>query len=463
MATQNTNDNNWDDFFNEVDDYLPKNGKSPKPWYGPDDINQYYTPELPPKEKMPDIYTVLITGERGSGKEFVANTLAKLWGGNGIKISCCINCGAIEPNLARSELFGYVKNAFTGATKDTDGFFSNYDKNNLFFMDELHQLPIDAQGALLRLIEYHETKKVGGKPGLLKKENWPRIIAATQPPYIKEDNKVLLKDLLDRFTFTVHVKPLRACNLMIPRLFSIFLYNAYKGVFYRENSLEDYIKITDKKAFKVRNKFKLLKFPEVNLWRMFAYTWPGNIRQLKKEAYQTTINDKNVVEIKLFNQMTYAEKEKQNHIMNKTFFLKDKGYNTELIKKNNNGVLTYNDRKKISLLELWNYKSFKQQRELYNRKVKMYVDVHGSSSYYDYKRDSLSKENDLIIEAKQEARKECFKMQELEKLSSKNGRPPKAKTLKELEQKYTKIKPWKKVAKYYGVSERTIHRWRKKL
>ena len=134
MATQNTNDNNWDDFFNEVDDYLPKNGKSPKPWYGPDDINQYYTPELPPKEKMPDIYTVLITGERGSGKEFVANTLAKLWGGNGIKISCCINCGAIEPNLARSELFGYVKNAFTGATKDTDGFFSNYDKNNLFFI-----------------------------------------------------------------------------------------------------------------------------------------------------------------------------------------------------------------------------------------------------------------------------------------------------------------------------------------
>ena len=189
--TQNKSTDDWNTFFHKIEDYIPKEGELPEPWYGPDDM---YKPILPDKDKMPDINSILIVGERGSGKEFVAKRIANMWDIKGLQTECCINCATIVPTLACGELFGHVQGSFTGANKETDGFFGQYAKEHIYFLDELHRLPVDAQGALLRLVEYHEYKKVGTKGHRLDKKDWPRVIAAVQP-HALDNEELLLPDL----------------------------------------------------------------------------------------------------------------------------------------------------------------------------------------------------------------------------------------------------------------------------
>ena len=104
--------------------------------------------------------TVLVTGETGTGKELVAETLHELSArAEGPFVP--LNCGAISPNLIESELFGHEKGSFTGATERRFGCFERADGGTLF-LDEITEMSTDLQVKLLRALESSEVQRVGG-------------------------------------------------------------------------------------------------------------------------------------------------------------------------------------------------------------------------------------------------------------------------------------------------------------
>lgn len=118
--------------------------------------------------------TVLITGSSGSGKEVVARTIhqnSMLHEGPFV----AVNCGAIPDTLVESELFGYEKGAFTGAARQTKGHFEQA-HNGTIFLDEIGELPLNAQVKLLRVLQEKEVVRLGGSSAL--KLNF-RVVAAT--------------------------------------------------------------------------------------------------------------------------------------------------------------------------------------------------------------------------------------------------------------------------------------------
>lgn len=122
----------------------------------------------------PHFQTVLITGQTGTGKELVARALHRLrLAGSGPFAVC--NCAAIVDTLFESELFGYVKGAFTGATEDRVGLFE-YANRGTVFLDELGEMPLTAQAKLLRVLQHQEVHRVGS-PTPRKVD--VRVIAAT--------------------------------------------------------------------------------------------------------------------------------------------------------------------------------------------------------------------------------------------------------------------------------------------
>ncbi len=139
-------------------------------------------------------YPTLIIGETGTGKELIAQALVQ----KGKKM-ISINCASFlqRENLLESELFGYVKGAFTGASTDTVGLVTKANQNVLF-LDELHQLPLAAQAKLLRFLQEMKFRKVGDNSDTETKVNF-KLVAAVQPD-IKErlQDKSFLTDLFER-------------------------------------------------------------------------------------------------------------------------------------------------------------------------------------------------------------------------------------------------------------------------
>ena len=125
--------------------------------------------------------TILIEGESGTGKELFAKAIHQgSLRAEGPFIP--VNCGAIAPNLVESELFGYKKDAFTDAKKDKPGYFQAAHKGTLF-LDEVGELPLDAQVKLLRALETRAVTPVGGTKAELVDV---RIIAATNRNLLEE-------------------------------------------------------------------------------------------------------------------------------------------------------------------------------------------------------------------------------------------------------------------------------------
>jgi DNA-binding NtrC family response regulator len=122
----------------------------------------------------PHFRTALITGPTGTGKELVAQALHKLSPVASKPFAVC-NCAAIVDTLFESELFGYVKGAFTGATQDKVGLFE-YANGGTVFLDEIGELPLNAQAKLLRVLQQHEVQRVGSSA--VRKVD-VRVIAAT--------------------------------------------------------------------------------------------------------------------------------------------------------------------------------------------------------------------------------------------------------------------------------------------
>ena len=119
-------------------------------------------------------HTVLITGESGTGKELVARAIHNFSERKHSKF-IVINMASLPRELIESELFGYEKGAFTGAEKQTQGFFEKANGGTIF-LDEIGDMPIDVQSRLLRVLQFGEFSRVGGRD--VQKTN-VRIISAT--------------------------------------------------------------------------------------------------------------------------------------------------------------------------------------------------------------------------------------------------------------------------------------------
>lgn len=199
---------------------------------------------------------VLVIGERGTGKELIAERLHYLstrWQGPYIKL----NCAAIADSLLESELFGHESGAFTSANRRHLGRFERANDGTLF-LDEIANANLSVQEKLLRVIEYGEYERLGGQQTLASNA---RIIAATHCdlPSLAADGK-FRPDLLDRLAFDViTLPPLRARKSDILPLAQAFA-----------------IKMTQNLQGEVFNGFS--KDAEKVL---LEYHWPGNVRELK--------------------------------------------------------------------------------------------------------------------------------------------------------------------------------------
>lgn len=199
---------------------------------------------------------VLVIGERGTGKELIANRLHYLstrWQGPFISL----NCAALNENLLDSELFGHEAGAFTGAQKRHPGRFERADGGTLF-LDELATAPMLVQEKLLRVIEYGELERVGGSQPLQVNV---RLVCATNadlPRMVSEGT--FRADLLDRLAFDV---------VQLPPL--------------RERK-SDIMLMAEHFAIQMCREIGLPLFPGFSTQAretLLHYRWPGNIRELK--------------------------------------------------------------------------------------------------------------------------------------------------------------------------------------
>ncbi|MFQ6371502.1 phage shock protein operon transcriptional activator [Shewanella sp. YIC-542] len=221
---------------------------------------------------------VLIIGERGTGKELIAERLhflSQRWEQNFVKL----NCSSLSENLLESELFGHEAGAFTGARARHEGRFERADGGTLF-LDELANTSGLIQEKLLRVIEYGEYERVGGSKTL--KADVRLICAANEDlPSLAEAGE-FRADLLDRLAFdVVTLPPLR----------------------YRQ---EDILPLAEHFALGMAKQLKLTLFPGFTnsaVHTLLHYQWPGNIRELKntieRSVYRHGSEDKPIREIVL--------------------------------------------------------------------------------------------------------------------------------------------------------------------
>jgi len=168
---------------------------------------------------------VLITGESGSGKELVATALHNLSPRKN-KNFVAINCAAFPEGLLESEIFGYMKGAFTGAMVNKQGLFEIAD-NGSMFLDEIGEMPINLQVKLLRVLEHGTFRRLGGTTDITADV---RVISATNKD-LKEEIKGgrFREDLFYRLNvFPIHIPPLRERKEDIPLLIEHFLEKASK-------------------------------------------------------------------------------------------------------------------------------------------------------------------------------------------------------------------------------------------
>jgi two-component system response regulator PilR (NtrC family) len=195
---------------------------------------------------------VLVTGESGTGKELVAKAI-HYNSDRHDKPFVAINCGAIPENLLESELFGHEKGAFTGAVQQKAGLFEVADGGTLF-LDEIAELPPLMQVKLLRVLQEHEFRRVGGTRNLKVDV---RLVAATNKDLGEAvAAEVFREDLYYRLNvIQIALPPLRERREDIPLLV--------------EHFLEKLTGQTGRQA------------PDSVMRKLLDYNWPGNIRELE--------------------------------------------------------------------------------------------------------------------------------------------------------------------------------------
>jgi len=204
--------------------------------------------------------TVLILGESGTGKEMIARAIHE-HSPRAHRPFVAVDCGALTESILESELFGHVRGAFTGAIADKKGIFEEA-QGGTCFLDEIGGISPNLQARLLRVLQEHEVRRVGGK-------DWTsvdaRVVAATN---FNLAEAVRLgefrQDLYYRLNVVaIHLPPLRERRDDIPLLAQHFL-----------------------KRYSEENNKPIPVISESAMARLCAYPWPGNIRELENAIEQ---------------------------------------------------------------------------------------------------------------------------------------------------------------------------------
>lgn len=202
----------------------------------------------------PSAIPIIVHGETGTGKEVIAQAIHRLSGRSGPLQA--VNCGALSRSLLESELFGYKKGAFSGASEDRPGVIRAADRGTLL-LDEIGDLPLDCQAALLRVLQEGELVPVGGvKPVRID----VRVVAATHRDLgDMVAREAFRADLFARLNgFTVALPPLRARREDLGALLHSLVERHAPA---RAGASE---------------------FSAAAIQALYAYSWPGNIRELEK-------------------------------------------------------------------------------------------------------------------------------------------------------------------------------------
>src|SRR5579862_5481856 len=199
-------------------------------------------------------HPVLILGESGTGKELVARTI-HAYGPNGQKPFLPVDCGSLVPSLMESELFGYVKGAFTGANRTKDGLLVAAEGGTVF-LDEIGELSLDLQSKLLRALQEKEVRPVGATHRTPIKA---RIVAATNRD---------LSQMVERGTFRKDLfYRLNVVNLRLPAL---------------RDRREDIPLLAAHFLERIsRERGTKYTLSDEALRTMMRHDWPGNVRELE--------------------------------------------------------------------------------------------------------------------------------------------------------------------------------------
>jgi DNA-binding NtrC family response regulator len=221
----------------------------------------------------PSDANVLITGESGVGKEVVANVIHSKSRRAG-KPLVKLNCAAFPQTMIESELFGYVKGAFTGAMNDFPGMIAEA-RGGTLFLDEISEMPADLQTRFLRVLQEREYRSLGSTR-MLKADF--RVITATNRPIAQAlaENR-LRSDLYYRInTFQIEVPPLRERKEDIPPLVNTFVQRFAEQLGKAEPTIAP-------EAFQ----------------KLLDYSWPGNVRELQNAIeYAVVLARNDIIGIK---------------------------------------------------------------------------------------------------------------------------------------------------------------------
>lgn len=252
--------------------------------------------------------TVLVLGETGTGKELIARALHNA-SGRKDKLMVKVNCAALPANLIESELFGHERGAFTGAIDRRIGKFELANHSTLF-LDEIGELPLEAQAKLLRVIQEREVERVGGKQ-VIKID--VRLIAATNRNLEDEVKAGRFRaDLYFRLNvFPVKLPPLRERTEDIEPLTHFFV--------------QKYSRNSGRKIKKVS--------PRV-LHQLRSYTWPGNVRELEHLIERSILlTTDGVLDDVYIPQNTDAEKQDQAFLLNRSLEEVERAYIIATLKR----------------------------------------------------------------------------------------------------------------------------------
>jgi len=276
---------------------------------------------------------ILLEGESGTGKELVARAVHKLSSRSQNKF-VAIDCGAIQPNLIESELFGHIKGAFTGALTNRKGLLEEANGGTLF-MDEINNLPFDMQSKLLRMLQDEEIRPVGSNQ--IRKVN-VRIITASSSSLQKlvTENK-FREDLYYRLNvYPIYVPPLKERIEDIPLLADHFL-----------------------KKFSVEQKKEIEGIHEEVLDFIKQHHWAGNIRELENFIERlvtlTTKNqkiiDRKILPLELQKELKKSKKDFPNIPVTKSLGESLTDYEEQLIRKTLN-ICKWNQSKAACILNI---------------------------------------------------------------------------------------------------------------
>jgi len=217
---------------------------------------QYLVAKVAPTE-----VPVLITGESGAGKDVVAAAVhaQSMRAENQLIIK---NCATLQKELARSELFGHCKGAFTGATDSQDGLMAFAHQGTLF-LDEIGELPLEVQGSLLRVLESKSYRRVGEKDECRADVRF--LFATNRNLQVEVEAGRFHEALFHRINvFNIHIPPLSERKEDIPLLVEYFMGRL----------------VTQKRHHSVSDKAMRC---------LMTYDWPGNVRELRNVIERSII------------------------------------------------------------------------------------------------------------------------------------------------------------------------------